>query len=532
MQNKSLLSIESLSNYDSFESASEFTNLYGDLRFIQQQLVTHNKHINTYHPRKFNRLFEAINSIEGTPLKSFIAGNINCFTSLILYPAGSIIASKFTALSRLERRILSSAPLLFGLGRITSGWLTDRGYGKETIIGIEIISLLGIAGSIWLMQHHESQFATVTMQDALFWQAFACNVIQGLSISAYSAGMALSARQAKQDAHLWPNHLKIEEITSVSVHPSLTRKLLSKLIRQGPAVTVALTSAVSNTAPGLGVMLPVLLQPLALQAKDIYFIFAGIIAVSTVGTYAFTANMPYDQLRRKNIVDPVAKEIAEYYGQTSFAPQYHFKDWNNIEQEEILIACIYYSIIYGLLVSICTVGPENLENDGMSQTQARLLIGIVAIISSLFRGIPAINNFGLTPSNMTDLSLIVMLITTLSMQMYPEHAIPAYLLFGVVNGIGNFAVVEKISHSIPSKIGIATSLSTGVAAFLAFFIGIAALECEYTPVILCAFGVVFSASQKISALRLSSLFPVVRPSPSESQPLGSLQLTQTSTGHF
>lgn len=504
-------------NYGAIEEADndfarEFANLHGDVNLIKTWLAKHNKDIKTFHPAKLTQYHQEISQITGTPLKNFIAGNINCFASLILYPAGSIIAQKFQGLDKTEQRVLASAPLLLGgLARITSGWLTDRGYGKETIIVIEALSIIGIACTVILLMQHEGELSTATTNTALFWQALAYNVIQGLSIGAYSAGIALTARHTRQDAAIWMNNLnEIAAITSVEIKPDLSNQFLTQFIRKSPALTLSITSAITNTAPGFGVMLPVILASIVDSPTQIYCIYAAIMFSSMIGTILLTSNMPYDQLIRKGLSPQDAEEVANYLGQATLAPAYYFKDWSAVEQKEIIDACIYYSVIYGLLVSMCTVGPDTLQANGMDASSARLLIGGMAIISSVFRGVPAISTCSLTPQQLTDLSLIMMLMTTLGIQLFPKQSVSALLLFGVFNGIGNFSVVEKISKNIPSKIGIATSLSTGIAAFLAFPIGIASLWFEYTPVLLCAIGVIYSlgSSKIISSLRASSIFPL------------------------
>jgi hypothetical protein len=39
------------------------------------------------------------------------------------------------------------------------------------------------------------------------------------------------------------------------------------------------------------------------------------------------------------------------------------------------------------------------------------------------------------------------------------------LIFGIFNGIGNFCVVDRVSQKIPQDIGLATGISSGIAAF-------------------------------------------------------------------
>ena len=63
------------------------------------------------------------------------------------------------------------------------------------------------------------------------------------------------------------------------------------------------------------------------------------------------------------------------------------------------------------------------------------------------------------------------------------------MLFGLMNGVGNFAVVAQISEALPEKIAIATGISSGIAAFLAFPMSICIAYSKWFAPSLCAFGI-------------------------------------------
>jgi hypothetical protein len=71
------------------------------------------------------------------------------------------------------------------------------------------------------------------------------------------------------------------------------------------------------------------------------------------------------------------------------------------------------------------------------------------------------------------------------------------LIFGIFNGIGNFCVVDRVSYKIPQEVGLATGISSGIAAFLAFPISIIMAQENNCFMGICALGFSYHLYQNI-----------------------------------
>ena len=435
-------------------------------------------------PVAFQDNINDIERVSGTPLNNLLGGVVDCGTGLFLYAMGGTLASEFTALTPIQRYALAASPLLLsGLLRIVVAAVeTDYGRGKEGINALLCTSIVGVAGIVTLLSTVED-LSTITVNDWSYWLFMTCNILSGKGVAAYSAGMTLTAKAAPGDTpEDWIKHLQnISTYLSTPIIPNVIERTIPSVLRKGPAEYMALVAGISNLAPGITLIMARSLLIPAIGLRNTYIIFAGITLMGIISTYQLTSNAVYDQLITLNpqLTKEKAKKIATWMGQQLFSPNSPFFETlgslTHDERTKIALACLNYTTTFGLLTAITTTGLLTLGSRGMDATHATLTIASVSLISSALRGLLSIYSFSLNPNTITNVSLLTMLVSSLGFALSKDQLTWTLMLyvFAVANGAGNFSIIAQIAEELPDKVGLATGLSSGIAAFSAFPISIA-----------------------------------------------------------
>lgn len=428
-------------------------------------------------PADFHDNISDMLSVRGTPLNNLMGGIVDCGTGLFLYAMGGILAREFLALTQMQRYALAASPLLLGgiLRVVVAAVESDYGRGKEGINVLLCSSILGVIGIIILLSISDN-LSEITIEDWHYWLFMICNIFSGTGVAAYSAGMTLAAKFAPGDTtKLWSENLK-----NIPLEAGLIERSVPGLLRKGPAEYMALVAGVSNLAPGLTLIIARSLLIPELGLRNTYIIFAAITLAGIIGTHLLASNAVYDQLRVINpdLPKEQSRKIAQWMGQKLFSPETSFIETLSSmtvdERNEVVRACINYTTTFGLLTAITTTGLLTLVSRGMNTTNATLTIAGVSLISSALRGLLSILSSPLSPNTITNLSLLTMLVSSLVFALSKDQQTWTLMLyiFAVANGAGNFSVIAQIAQKMPDKVGLATGLSSGIAAFSAFPISI------------------------------------------------------------
>ena len=457
-------------------------------------------------PEPFQAHSELMSRVKGSPLYGILGAMVDCGSGLFLFALGGILAKSFTSLNPLERYILAASPMLTGGGlRIWAAARTERGRGKETILGLLGMSLLGVLGNV-IMLSTDIDLSKVNTQHAYYYVFLLNNILSGVGIATYSAGMALGAQAAPQDNP--KDFLKHIELSSRKlgkpIHLNCTEKLLAPILRSKPPVYLALIACISNFAPGMTLISAYFLVP-SIGLRNTYIFFSGMTGLGILTTWFCVENAIFDQLKKINpqLDSSLAKQIAMYMGQKNFAQDAAFfkrlKTLTPYQKSEIITATIDYSLTFGLLSALTAIGPIILERKGASSGQAVLSMAGVSILSSLMRGLMNWAPNLMETRHWMLISLMVMFGSSVILKCVDELPYTQFnlFIFGLFNGIGNFCVVDRVSQKIPKDIGLATGISSGIAAFLAFPMSILLAQEEWGLTGVCALGLVYNLYQMI-----------------------------------
>ncbi len=451
---------------------------------LKSDYVLLRDHLLAITPSALKEHIPEIQRVSGTPFDNLLSGIVDCGTGLFLYAMGGTLAREFTALTNIQRYALAASPLLLGgvLRVVVAAIESDYGRGKEGIQTLLGTSLLGVTGIIILLSVN-NDFTTITINDWHYWLFLICNILSGTGVAAYSAGMTLAAKAAPDDTAVdWSARLSMLSAgLSTKITPNFSERSCGQIVRKGPAEYMALVAGVSNLAPGLTLIISRSLLIPALGLRNTYIIFAALTLCGMAATSALTSNAVYDQLLALNpqLTAEKSKILAQWMGQTLFSPPatlfQTLLTLNAVERNEIALACINYTTTFGLLTAITTTGLLTLVSRGMQTTEATLTIAGVSLISSALRGLLSIHSCSLSPNTITNVSLLTMLVSGFVFALSPDQKLWTAMLyvFAVANGAGNFSIIAQIAQKVPDKVGLATGLSSGLAAFSAFPISIA-----------------------------------------------------------
>lgn len=448
-------------------------------------------------PSNFIDEKNTILNLKGTALSQLLGGVINCGTGLFLYVLGGKLAKECISLKLLEQYTLAASPLMIGgILRIWATAQTDAGYGKETIIKLLSLSLVGVIGHVVFLSFNSD----LSRIEANSWQypyLIFCNVLSGVGIATYSAGMTLGAAAAPNDTpDIWRTHLdKLSQLLNTKLKAGFFEEKFAPIIRSNAAQYLAIIAGMSNLAPGIALIASVFLIP-KLGLRNTYLFFAGITFLGILATIRLVHDTPYDQLQHQNpqLSHEKAQEIAKYCGQTRFSSEKGFwpslLELNKRESIEVFNATFDYTITFGVLTAMTSMGAIILNQRQFSIEEGSLTIAGVSMLSASMRTLMTLCPPVLTPKKiiLSSFAMMIALTAIFASQKDKISSNLCLILFGLVNGVGNFAVVARISEALPEKIGLATGISSGIAAFLAFPMSIGMAYSEWFAPGLCAFG--------------------------------------------
>lgn len=479
------------------ESLLEYTKFFELLDLQQLQSLL---------PEQFQAYAETIYQVKGSPFYGLIGAMVDCGSGLFLFALGGILSKSFTSLSPLERYVLAASPMITGgFLRIWATNQSDKGQGKQAILKLLAASLLGVIGHM-IMLSMAIDLSTINSSHAFYYIFLINNILTGVGIATYSAGMALGAQAAPQDnPEAFFKHLEnSSEKIGHQLHANCLETSFSSILRNRPSQYLALIACVSNFSPGMTLITASFLIP-KIGLRNTYIFFAGMTSIGILTTWFCVENSIFDQLKKINpdINASVAKEIARFMGQHIFPSNEPFFErltqLDKTQKKEVIKATIDYTLTFGLLTALTSIGPIILQNKGTSLSQAILTIATVSMLSSLMRGLMTV----VPPIIKTDKWMLIsqsVMLTCSVVLLYTDDLSliqTNMLIFGLFNGIGNFCVVDRVSQKIPQDIGLATGISSGIAAFLAFPISIMLTQEEKCFTAISALGLAYHIYQNI-----------------------------------
>jgi nitrate/nitrite transporter NarK len=470
------------------------------------ELDKNNLKLASYLPSEFKPHAEDILRVKGSPLKGLVGGMISCASGLFLYALGGKLAKSFTSLNLLERYTLAASPMLLGgCLRIWAASQADQGQGKNAILQLLAMSILGVIGHI-VMLSLDVDLSKITTHHYYYYIFLLNNVLTGIGMASYSPGMALGAQAAPQDSpESWQRHLQLSsEALEYPIYPSFIEQHLASVLRSHSGQYLAIIACASNFAPGLTLISANFLIPL-IGLRNTYIFFASVTGLGILTTYYCVQNSILDQLKQINplLEKNIEKKIAIFMGQRIFPQEKPFferlHDLHPNEKQEIFKATFDYTVTFGLLTALTAIGPIILENKGASASAAVLTMAGVSLLSSLMRGLMTLSPHFIKTEQWMGISLSVMLICSIILKYANDRTViqANMLIFGIFNGIGNFCVVDRVSQKIPRDIGLATGISSGLAAFLAFPISILLAQEDMCFMIICLLGLAYHSYQSL-----------------------------------
>jgi nitrate/nitrite transporter NarK len=491
MHNPSSNTLDSLVSYENLFNAIE----------------DHNLNLSSFLPNEFKPYAEDISKIKGSPLKGLIGGMVSCASGLFLYALGGKLAKSFTNLSLLERYTLAASPMLLGgCLRIWAASQADQGQGKKSMLQLLGMSMLGVVGHV-MMLSLDLDLSQISTRSIYYYIFLLNNILTGMGIATYSPGMALGAQSAPQDTpEDWYQHLKkSSDIIEHPIHPGFIEHKLSSILRRGSGQYLAMIACASNFAPGLTLISANFLIPL-IGIRNTYIFFASMTGLGMLTTYYFVQNSILDQLKQINpmLENSIQKDIATCMGQRIFPLEEPFfqrlHDLHPNEKQEIFKATFDYTVTFGLLTALTAIGPIILENKGASTNTAVLTMAGVSLLSSLMRGLMTLAPNFIKTEHWMRISLAMMLICSIILKYANDLTLiqANMLIFGIFNGIGNFCVVDRVSQKIPQDIGLATGISSGLAAFLAFPISILLAQEDMCFMAICFLGLAYHSYHSLA----------------------------------
>jgi hypothetical protein len=505
-----------ISNLETTRPHSYIKSFHGDLRLILDAFERYELDIKDYLNPEYQEFSEDIKKLKGNQLNNLIGSMLACAGSLFAFSMNGAIAAQCTALPFVLRATVAASPLLVGgFLRIYSAYQADQGRGKENILQLLGLSVLGMLGNIMTLRFmvEDEDLSTLTPEQC--WPLIISGAFIGLGLGTYSSGMTLGARTAANNSiDLWHDNLQeisdilktaladkgtITSSDKINIKPGFMSKSISFILRNHAAIYSAVIAGVANTSPSIPITLNAYAEIFKLSNSVRIGLFAGIQIMAMGGIYLFLNNPMYDQLLKNNnkLTPEQAKKIATYTGQALFSSGLTF--WNEIEQltpsdmQELWSAIMIYSASYGVLTSITTTGTFTLMSRCVPHLDASLTIARAVTVSAICRVIPLVNTT-LTPTQLNQGSLLIMsmalgIFAFVNHDNIPESMMYIYTAFC---GVVCFAVVARLVTQTPDKVGLVTGASSGIGAFVGFPLSVlmAWLQ-EYNPTDgVCPSGVV------------------------------------------
>ena len=467
-------------------------NFHGDLKLIVDTFEHYGVDIKDYLDPAFQEFSEDIKKLRGNQLNNLIGSMLACAGSLFAFSMNGAIAAQCTSLPLIIRATVASSPLLVGgFLRVFSAYQADQGRGKENILKLLGLSVLGMMGNIMILRLmiKNEDLSTITPEHC--WPLIVSGIFIGLGLGTYASGMTLGARTAANNSiDLW--HDNLQEVSDIlkkalvekglilpskiiKIQPGITSKAISFILRKHAAIYSAIIAGIANTSPSIPITINAYADTLELSNSMRTALFAGIQLMAMTGIYLLLNNPMYDQLlnNNKQLTPEQAKKIATYSGQALFASGLtlydEIKQLTPDDMKELWSAVVLYSASYGVLTSITTTGVFTMMSRCVPRVDASLTIARAITVSSLFRAIPLINT-SLTPTQLNQGSLLIISIALGLYACVDKKNIPESMtyIYAAFCGVVCFAVVARLVEKTPNKVGLVTGASSGVGAFVGF----------------------------------------------------------------
>ncbi|PJD93881.1 MAG: hypothetical protein CK424_01085 [Legionella sp.] len=422
--------------------------------------------------------------VEGS-LPTIYAGLL--VASISAYPAMSLsgaVANKLTSVPHFFRFALaSSSVLLGGYLRIWGANKVDRGEGKQAILTLLAISIIGISG-LGLSLPNDDILAILTIHDEQFWILGLCCLLAGAALAAYSPCMALSAKWAPADSvQFWSDNRKrlADKLGKPAIGQLDTiERSLAFLLRQNAPGYMATIGGLGNITPAFTLLLLSGMVP-SIGLKNTCASFLLLYATAFVAIYYLIQDSPYDQLIKLNVSPKHANELACFMGQKS-QPSSTEPYWSRIQQLSVrdklalLLICTNYITTLGTLFTIASGGAVTFTLRGLAPDEATKILGYLVGLDAIVRTLIPMLRVSVHADVLSNYAFLGMTVSSCAAAISPHQSIwlPALFVFSIFNGIGNSSVVTQISEHLSADISLATGLSSGAGAFSSFFISLLA----------------------------------------------------------
>ncbi len=427
-------------------------------------------------PPQYKAYLHAIHGVKGEPLTNVCALIAAYAIGFGPYVLGNIVTSHLSHVAFFDRLLLSASPI--GMGGFLRFWVAnqvDAGHGKKASLSLLFLGLLGLTGLTILI--NTIDFERVKAADRYYWALFICNLLSGAGVANYSSSVPMSAQCAPNDTPTrWQERMQTFNID----HPGYLTQHLAPILRQNAKTYVAIVAGIGSLAPSTTLLIAVsLIQYIGL--KGIYALFGTTSFIGICITANFLQDSVLDQLRKQNVPQAIAKEIASFMGQTlqSHPDLTLWQRLNRLNKPQIvalMVACFNYVTTFGLLLATTSTGTLVLSRRGISSESASYYTAAISGLSSITRTLLAFHPFQMDSSVITNVGFVIMIVTSLIFALTDQENIwlPMLMLFSIANGISNYGVFAQISDTLSDVIGLASGLAGATGAISGFFICIAA----------------------------------------------------------
>jgi len=435
-------------------------------------------------PARYSRYQTEMRQVKGS-LPTIYAGLL--IASISAYPAMSLsgaVANKLTSVPHFFRFALaSSSVLLGGYLRVWGASKVDHGQGKNAILTLLAISIIGIAG-LGLALPNDDLLAILTIHDERFWVLGVCCLLAGAALAVYSPCIALSAKWAPGDSmHFWAENRKAIAVKTrkhgIGILDPIEHSL-AFLLRQNAAGYMATIGGLGNITPAFTLIILSHMVP-TIGLKNTCGSFLLFTAAAYVAIYYLVQDPPYNQLMNLKVPTLNAAEIARFMGEKdrhSSTDTY----WNRMHQLSnkdklsLLLVCTSYITTLGTLFTMASGGAVTFTLRGLPADEASKVLGYLVGLDAIVRTLVPMLSVSANADALSNYAFLGMAVSSLVAAISSHESIwlPALFVFSIFNGIGNSSVVSQISDHLSADVSLATGLSSGAGAFSSFFISLLA----------------------------------------------------------
>ena len=365
-------------------------HFYNDYDLVLKAFARWNVDITEFLDPEFQAFSEQFKNLSGNQLSNIIGSILACGGSTFAYSMNGAIASQCTSLTPVLRALIATSPLAVGgVLRILSAAHADEGWGKNNILLLLSLSVLGMAMNIAILQYID--LPTLAPQEC--WPLILAGVFIGLGLGTYASGMILGTRSASNvSTAARRNNLKeissiltravflrgdISSTQTIHIEPDFISNNLSFILHRHAGVYSAVIAGIANASPFIPITINA--NPGSLSNTEIISLLASLQILIMIGINLFLQNPIYDQLLKsmQQATPEQVRRLALYGGQTLFPSAFSLKEeFSQLTPEEIKglwIAVIFYSASYGVLLSLSTTGVSTMMSKCLTRVESLLV---------------------------------------------------------------------------------------------------------------------------------------------------------------